>query len=112
MQWEYLHFPVIKDPEYWSGPRNRTRDLRDLCSQHALPTELTLILSYENSNINAVNPLQDNGGQNNTDFCIKFIAACTVKEIIILFFRLETEKAAMQTELEDTKSQLESFKRY
>ena len=41
---------------------------------------------------------------------IRFIAACTVK--VILFFRLETEKAAMQTELEDTKSQLESFKRY
>lgn len=72
----------------------------------------SLILSYNNSNINAVNPLQDNGGQNSTDFCIRFIAACTVKEIIILFFRLETEKAAMQTELEDTKSQLESFKRY
>lgn len=73
---------------------------------------LSLILIYNNGNINAVNPLQNNGGQNGTDFCIRFIAACTVKEIIVLFFRLETEKSAMQTELEDTKSQLESFKRY
>ena len=32
---------LFSDPEYWSGPRNRTRDLT-LCSQHALPTELTL----------------------------------------------------------------------
>ena len=54
---------------------------------------------------------EDNGGQNSTDFYIRFIAACTVK-VIFFFFRLETEKAAMQTDLEDTKSQLESFKRY
>ena len=54
---------------------------------------------------------EDNGGQNSTDFYIRFIASCTVK-VIFFFFRLETEKATMQTELEDTKSQLESFKRY
>ena len=53
---------------------------------------------------------EDNGGQNGTDFYTRFTASCTVK--VILFFRLETEKARMQTELEDTKSQLESFKRY
>ena len=28
---------------------------------------------------------EDNGGQNSTDFYIRFIASCTVKEIIILF---------------------------
>ena len=32
----------FQDPEYWSGPRNRTRHL-PLCSQHTLPTELTLL---------------------------------------------------------------------
>ena len=53
---------------------------------------------------------EDNGGQNSRFLHIRFIASCTVK--VILFFRLETEKATMQTELEDTKSQLESFKRY
>ena len=32
---------LFYDPEYWSGPGNRTHDLQ-LSSQHALPTELTL----------------------------------------------------------------------
>lgn len=30
---------------------------------------LSLILIYNNGNTNAVKPLQDNGGQNGTDFC-------------------------------------------
>lgn len=30
---------------------------------------LSLILIYNNDNTNAVKPLQDNGGQNGTDFC-------------------------------------------
>ena len=32
---------LFYDPEYWSGPRSGNRDL-PLCSQHALPSELTL----------------------------------------------------------------------
>ena len=32
---------LFQDPDYWSGPGNRTHNL-PLSSQHALPTELTL----------------------------------------------------------------------